>query len=27
VRGEQPTWLQAMGAALVITGVLVSRRR
>jgi drug/metabolite transporter (DMT)-like permease len=27
VRGEQPTWLQAVGAALVITGVLVSRRR
>jgi drug/metabolite transporter (DMT)-like permease len=27
VRGEQPTWLQAVGAVLVITGVLVSRRR
>lgn len=27
VRGEQPTWMQAVGAALVITGVLVSRRR
>ncbi|WNG42110.1 DMT family transporter [Archangium minus] len=27
VRGENPTWLQAVGSALVITGVLVSRRR
>jgi drug/metabolite transporter (DMT)-like permease len=27
VRGERPTWMQAVGAALVITGVLVSRRR
>jgi drug/metabolite transporter (DMT)-like permease len=27
VRGEQPTWMQALGVALVITGVLVSRRR
>ena len=27
VRGEVPTWVQAVGAALVISGVLVSRRR
>jgi drug/metabolite transporter (DMT)-like permease len=27
VRGERPTWMQALGAALVISGVLVSRRR
>ncbi|PTL76957.1 DMT family transporter [Vitiosangium sp. GDMCC 1.1324] len=27
VRGEQPTWVQAVGAGLVISGVLVSRRR
>jgi drug/metabolite transporter (DMT)-like permease len=27
VRGEQPTGLQALGAALVISGVLLSRRR
>lgn len=27
VRGENPTWLQAVGSALVISGVLVSRRR
>ncbi|WP_275424899.1 DMT family transporter [Archangium violaceum] len=27
VRGENPTWLQALGSALVISGVLVSRRR
>jgi drug/metabolite transporter (DMT)-like permease len=27
VRGEQPTWLQAAGAALIVTGVLASRRR
>jgi drug/metabolite transporter (DMT)-like permease len=27
VRGERPTWMQAVGAALVISGVLVSRRR
>jgi drug/metabolite transporter (DMT)-like permease len=27
VRGERPTWVQAMGAVLVISGVLVSRRR
>lgn len=27
VRGEQPTWLQAAGAALIVAGVLVSRRR
>jgi drug/metabolite transporter (DMT)-like permease len=27
VRGERPTWLQALGAVLVISGVLVSRRR
>jgi drug/metabolite transporter (DMT)-like permease len=27
VRGERPTWMQAVGALLVISGVLVSRRR
>jgi drug/metabolite transporter (DMT)-like permease len=27
VRGEQPTWMQILGAALVISGVLLSRRR
>ena len=27
VRGEQPTWLQIAGAALVISGVILSRRR
>jgi drug/metabolite transporter (DMT)-like permease len=27
VRGESPTWVQAVGAGLVITGVLVSRKR
>jgi drug/metabolite transporter (DMT)-like permease len=27
VRGERPTWVQALGALLVISGVLLSRRR
>lgn len=27
VRGERPTWVQALGAVLVITGVLLSRRQ
>ncbi|HYO53416.1 DMT family transporter [Archangium sp.] len=27
VRGERPTWTQALGAVLVISGVLISRRR
>ena len=27
VRGERPTWMQAVGAVLVISGVLISRRR
>ena len=27
VRGERPTWVQALGAVLVITGVVLSRRQ
>ena len=27
VRGEQPTWMQCVGALLVISGVFISRRR
>jgi drug/metabolite transporter (DMT)-like permease len=27
IRGEPPTLLQAGGAALILTGVLISRRR
>ena len=27
VLGERPTWLQAVGAVLIIAGVLVTRRK